>query len=361
MASFLWDTVSVVHGLQSEHGLADFSITDFTLSISSELQRVRYGTRGEVHLPADSESVQKPATVLLWALDKKKPYANEDALAKKIAELPHFYVLVLTQTELIQELAGFKLGFSRLMVAADWGLPLAGPWQAILVFSASSTMSVAASLYDAIVDEVSKNATHTGLEHFLLSKTEHKKRQQLQSSRKRQREGEEVEDPDPTVVVGEEPDEWAKLRGVVLPEAWTPPEHSDPISKSLQGLNLPRTAVKNAHIMLHHIRKLATPAVMFCSTRKLLSTRSLLDAAAAAVPQDFANPALVCMRKSSESNSHVRRVLPLEILTAKGWRYNAFNLSFLSPAMADAAASKAPLQPMLLAMLMAILAAQSDY
>ena len=64
---------------------------------------MRYGKRGEVHLPADSESMQKPVTVLLWGLDKKKPYANEDALAKKIAELSPFYVLVLTQTELIQE------------------------------------------------------------------------------------------------------------------------------------------------------------------------------------------------------------------------------------------------------------------
>ena len=66
------------------------------------------------------------------------------------------------------------------------------------------------------------------------------------------------------------------------------------------------------------------------------------------MPQDFANPALVGLRKSPKSNSHVRRALPLELLIAKGWSRDSFNLSFLSPAMADAAASKAPLQPMLL-------------
>ena len=72
MVFFVWDTVSAVHGLQAEYGLADSSITDLTRSSSSELQRVKYEKRGEVHLPADSESMQKPVTVLLRGFGQKE-------------------------------------------------------------------------------------------------------------------------------------------------------------------------------------------------------------------------------------------------------------------------------------------------
>ncbi|CAE7405991.1 unnamed protein product [Symbiodinium sp. CCMP2592] len=360
VASFLWDTVSVLHGLKAEvesqgSWLDDTIVVDMTLSQTSELQRVRYGPQGITLDPTEGQTMEKP-DLLLWAIDKKKDYANMEALSEKIKQLKPRYIMAFSKNDLTQEVAGAKLQFSRLIHAAEWGVSMAGPWRAVLVFATESSLPTAATVYDAILSEAGKQEKEN-FSSILLGKSAYRHRKQTKASKKRPLEDDAAMEPAEPVKDPEnkEEDEFSKLRGVVLPEDWKAPEETP---SALEGFSA--TQSKNAYVMMHQIQKLPMPALMVFSSRKVLSTMASVDMALT-IRQDIVLPAMAATQDSSDKKPFVREILPMEIFMAKQWDGELFNMSFVSPSTADVAASLAPMKPMLVALLVAIAAQECDF